>query len=246
MKELAAEIARLARRVRDEPRSTAFVALADALRRGGRPTEAIQALRDGLRVHPDHQGARVVLARIHVDLGNRVLAADVLEDVVRHDAENLAALSLLAHLLIEEGRTADARPLLDRLAIRAPDDPVLRKRGPDAGPLPRTADPFDSPALAARWAAKGHYARALRIWHRIDVAAPGEERVRREIAALERTMTGLGDAPGEAAVTSSEAAEGRSRLPGLQDVLDALADDARDAVPVASLPRYARPFWNVS
>jgi cytochrome c-type biogenesis protein CcmH/NrfG len=201
------------------------VGLADALRRAGRNTEALQALREGFRVHPDHPAARVGLARVHVAMGNRALAVAVLDDVVRSDAENLAALSLLCRLLVEEGRVHDARPHVERLRRAAPDDPSLvlfaeRAAAPDES-APRGADPFDAPRLAARFSAKGHYHRALGIWRRIAEAHPDSAQPRQQIAALERAMAGLGDVPGERPLPPG----GRRPLPELAEVVAALGDE---------------------
>ena len=110
------EISRLRGRLREDPRSLAFVPLAEALRRRGRSAEALAIVRAGLRHRPDHVAARVVLARLHLDAGARTLALGVLEEVVKADQENVAAGALLGELWIAEGRLREARELLQRLA----------------------------------------------------------------------------------------------------------------------------------
>lgn len=249
--------------MRTEPRSTAFVGLADALRRDGRLPEALQALREGFRVHPDHAPGRVGLARVHVAMGHRTLAIEVLDEVVRTDAENLAAISLLCRLLLEEGRVHEARSFVERLRLVAPDDPVLalyvehEAAVPDA--MPRNGDPFDSPRLAARFAVRGHYDRAASIWRRLDAApsdaapsdagradagradAPGP--ARQALAALDRAMAGLGDVEGEPVLGRVA----RRSLPGVAEALEALRDEP--APPPAAiggpLGRWARIFGRV-
>ncbi|MFZ5475346.1 MAG: tetratricopeptide repeat protein [Myxococcota bacterium] len=216
------EIARLARRVRAEPRSTAFVALADACRRAGRLDEAMRVLREGFRVHPDHAAGRVVLARVHLDGGSRGRAREVLEEVVRADPENLAAAGLLARIWLEEGRMDEARPVVERLRVLAPDDPAValyaRMREAAAPAALRTDDPFDHPALARRFARDGHYTKAAAVWRRIEAKAGDDPTVQRAIAALERAAAGLGD-------LDEERPGPRGPLPGLVSVLDALKDD---------------------
>lgn len=243
MSALDAEIARLTRRVRTEGRSTAFVALADALRRADRHAEALQVLREGFRGFPDHGPARVVLARVHLDMGNRGLAEEVLEDVIRLAPENLAAVSTLARLRIDDGRFKDAAPLVARLRAAAPDDPAVATF--DLAPRvasgrPRTSDPFDAPALADRWARLGRYDRALAMWRRLAAAAPDDPEARERVGELERAMAGLGDAPGEPPL----AEEGRRALPGLTDALDALVDEVERprAVP-PRLRAWSHLFW---
>jgi tetratricopeptide (TPR) repeat protein len=242
-----AEIARLGRRVRDDPRSTAFVALADALRRAGRPGDALQALREGFRVHPDHVAARVVLARVHVDMGHRPLAIEVLADVVQSDPENLAAASLLARLYQEDGRAAEAKPLFERLRLAGHPDAALALAPPSAeaapGPPPRGADPFDHPRLAERFVAAGHYDRAGRIWRRLLAQHPDAVVPRERLAALERAAAGLGDVDGEPVFSLPTE---RRPLPGRTEAFAAFCD--ADDAPLrtrrrSALARYARGFW---
>lgn len=236
------EIARLQRRVREDSRSTAFVALADALRKAGRGPEALQVLREGLRVHPDHPSARVVLARLHVDQGNAPLAIGVLAEVVQSDLENLTALSLLARLYVEAGRLKDARPLIERLRAANHPDADLRElasvgvESRAAGPL-RASDPFDRPSLAARFVAQGHLGRARRLWARLGAANPGASQVEDELAVLDRMISGEVDTP-------------VVHLPGLAGLDAALADDVVPPLPRAQrqprrarIVRWAAPFW---
>jgi len=187
-----ADIARLSRRLRDEPRSTVFVALADALRRSGRFGEGLQVLREGFRVHPDHPPARVVLGRIHLEMGNRSLAAEVLEDVVAADPENLAAAALLARLFVEGGRFAEAHPLIERLAMANHPDASLRAQLPPVGergetPAVRGSDPFDHPGLADRFVRAGHPNRAVALLRRLAAVDPASLTVREALAAVART-----------------------------------------------------------
>jgi tetratricopeptide (TPR) repeat protein len=250
-----AEIARLARRLRDDPRSTAFVALADALRREGRFGEGLQVLREGFRVHADHPPARVVLGRIHLEMGHRALASEVLAEVVQGDPENLAAASLLARIFVEDGRMGEARPLIERLRMANHPDGALRElvpaSMPAAEPPPRGADPFDDAALAARFARGGHYARARGIWERLLVEHPSSATALAHVAALNRAIDGIADIEGEPPLPARAS---RRPLPGLADAFAAFVEgaDRPAAEPVSTgspkraphpVARYARPFW---
>lgn len=238
MNQIEVEIARLYRRVREEPRSTAFVGLADALRRAGRPGDGLQVLREGFRVHPDHPAARVVLARIHLELGNRPLATDVLVEVARNDAENLAAAALLARILVDEGRLVEARPFVERLRDANHPDAKLRELAaalvqPEP-PRSRSEDPFDRPAIAGRMAARGHYGRASAILTRA-----GAER--EALSAMERALAGMGNVEGEGFLV-----EERRPLPGLKEAMAALLEDTRDWPPPSGpgpVRRWARRVW---
>lgn len=243
-----AEIARLYRRVREEPRSTAFVGLADSLRRAGRLGEGLKVLREGFRTHPEHSAARVVLARIHLEMGKPALAAEVLADVVRADPENLAGAAMLARLYVDEGRVAEARPLVERLRHANHPDAATRELAAVLAPpppdptVPRSDDPFDRPELAARFAREGQYARAWALWSRVDAASPGSAVARDKLAALERSLSGLGDAPGEEPVGAAP----RRMLPGVADVVAALLDDVADRPPPkggSAVARWGRKVW---
>lgn len=243
-----AVIARLARRLRDDPRSTVFVALAEALRREGRFGEGLQVLREGLRVHADHPAARVVLGRIHLEMGHRALASEVLAEVVQSDSENLAAASLLARILVEDGRMREAQPLIERLRIAnhpdgALNDLVPAPLVPAREPPPRGADPFDHGALAVRFARVGQYHRARAIWRRLLIEHPESTAVHAHLAMLDKAMAGAADVEGEPALPPREV---RRPLPGLADAFAAFAEDAeRAGLPAGAhaVARYARPFW---
>jgi tetratricopeptide (TPR) repeat protein len=193
------ELARLRKRVREDPRSLAFTALAEALRKQGRRAEALAVLRGGFRHHPDYVPGRVVLARVHLDAGNRALAIEVLDDVARVDPENLAAGTLLVKLLQEEGRSAEAVPVLRRLSLAFPGDPalaVLEAALQSRATAPRVAseDPFDSPWTAEYLASHGRYDGALSAWRRLQALSPSTPYFADRIVAVERASAGLGPA----------------------------------------------------
>lgn len=187
------EIARLRKRLRDDPRSLAFVPLAEALRRTGRSAEALSIVRAGLRHRPEHPAARVVLARLHLDAGARTLAQGVLHDVVRADPQNVAAGALLAELWIADGRLREAKELVQRLADDNPGDPtfpaLLERASPTLRPLHGDpGDPFDTEGWAEGRVRAGDYPRAVRAWRRIEAHNPGEPRARERVAELDRVL----------------------------------------------------------
>jgi len=234
------EIARLRKRLRDDPRSLAFVPLAELLRKAGRGGEALLTIRVGLRQHPEHAAARVVLARLHLDAGARALAVSVLEEVAEHDHENLAAGTLLAELWVDEGRLREARALIDRLAHRNPGDSNLSGLMRRANPPPRPlhgdpSDPFDCESWAERCARRGDYAHAKAAWRRICAFNPADPRARDRLAELERAAQGRGDAVGEAERGAGEGAP----LPGLASTCAALADEVSDTPRPRGAPGWA-------
>ncbi len=73
------DTARLEAIVSLDPGADAFPALAEALRRGGRPDEAERVLREGLRCRPDRVDARAVLCLTLLDQGRDAEARRELE-----------------------------------------------------------------------------------------------------------------------------------------------------------------------
>lgn len=224
------EIQRLRDRLAADPRSLAFVPLAQLLRRAGRVAEAWEVVREGLRVHPEHPPARVVLAQLHLDAGQPRLAHVLLEEVVAVDPENVAARSMLVALLVEEGRTREAEALLG-----AAGEPLSV---PVAHPMPRTGDPFDHGSVAEGLARRGRLDRARAVWLRLLAVDPAHPGVTASLAALDAEITAHGSDVGVAR---------RHRLPGRVGAEAALREEACElplpAGPPSPLRRYARRFW---
>jgi tetratricopeptide (TPR) repeat protein len=88
----------LQRRVRRDPASISFAALAEEYRRLGMFQEAADVCRAGLLRHPSYLSARVTLGRALLELGDFDGATSELERVLQHAPENLAAIRALAEL----------------------------------------------------------------------------------------------------------------------------------------------------
>jgi len=95
-----AELEKLRTAFRDNPRSTVFVALAQALVAAGRPDEAVEVSRQGLANHPDHIEGRLGLARAHAALSRWKEAEQELVKVVKLDRYHQKAFGLLGEVLI--------------------------------------------------------------------------------------------------------------------------------------------------
>jgi len=91
-------IEQLERRVKADPNSIAFAALAEEYRRAGRFQEAIEACRTGLTRHPAYLSARVTLGRALIEIGQLEAAKGELERVLKSAPENLAAIRGLAEI----------------------------------------------------------------------------------------------------------------------------------------------------
>lgn len=97
----------LKRRVRRDPASISFAALAEEYRRLGMFPEAIETSRAGLQRHPSYISARVTLGRALVEVGEFDDASAELELVLRSAPENLAAIRALADIHRRRGEMPD-------------------------------------------------------------------------------------------------------------------------------------------
>ncbi len=232
------DLERLAAKVREEPRSIAFVAYAEGLRREGREAEAWDVLGEGMKHHPDLGSARLVVARLHVWEGRPQLAAEILADLLVHDPANDAARHLLVRLLAEQGRLPEARSHAKVLTMSGATDSLgafPRLVAPE--PIPPAPDPFDSPAVADRFVRASDFRRALATWDRI-IEATGSAQAKECRDEVGRASLGH-------FVPRLEALPGRpgAHLPGRRDVELALAEEAADRPPFAHRVALSAALW---
>jgi tetratricopeptide (TPR) repeat protein len=116
----------LRRRVRQDPASIAFAALAEEYRKLGRFADAVDTCRRGLARHPSYLSARVTLGRALAALDQHEAAAGEFEAVLRAAPENLLARKGLAEVFRRTGHFDAALEQLRLAAALAPQDPELR------------------------------------------------------------------------------------------------------------------------
>lgn len=114
---VSTEIEKLERRWQENPRGLAFAPLAEAYRKGGEVSKALELLDTGLAQHPGYVPAHIVRGRCHLDAGERSLAELDFLCVVELDPENVIALQGLADLAEGEGRASDAILRLEALLV---------------------------------------------------------------------------------------------------------------------------------
>ncbi len=121
----AAELDKLAVAYRDNPRSTAFLPLAEAYLALGRPRDAMEALSRGLANHPEHAEARLALGRSHVLLHQWKEAQVELLKVVKLDRQSREGFRLLGEVLMRRQDFERALPVLQHATNLDPADPKV-------------------------------------------------------------------------------------------------------------------------
>jgi len=142
-----ARLEQLERRVRQDPMSIAFAALAEEYRRGGRLDEAIEVCRTGLTRHPAYLSARVTLGRALMEHGALDESEAELQRVVKAAPDNLAAIRCLAELHDRRRDRGDT----DGSDTPAPVEPATEDRPHERPAVPvasKPASPPDDPVLA--------------------------------------------------------------------------------------------------
>ena len=94
--------------VQRDPGSRQFLALAEELRKDGEFAEAIRALENGLRFHPDYVAAHVALGRVCRETGRVDDALNAFLNALKIDGENLVAIKQAALLYVEKGDRIEA------------------------------------------------------------------------------------------------------------------------------------------
>jgi len=96
------KITRLALQLAKDPKSKAFIPLAEEYIRLGRLKEAVAVLEEGLKVYPNFITALVALGRAYQLMGEAAKAKSLLEESIRLSPDNLVAHRSLAQIYVEE------------------------------------------------------------------------------------------------------------------------------------------------
>jgi len=109
----AERLSQLRQRWERDPKSRAFLQLAEEYRRGGRLADAVHVLEVGLQEHPTYLAAQVALGRCLLENGSPGPAIDLLERAVARDPTQLVANKLLVEAYLVTRRAAQARERLE-------------------------------------------------------------------------------------------------------------------------------------
>lgn len=91
----------------------------------GQPTQALEALDEGLRLWPDHSVARWLAGRASEQLGDYDRALEEYGEAVRNDRGNRDAVRSILRLIEAQGLDREAIPILTRYLNENPKDPEM-------------------------------------------------------------------------------------------------------------------------
>lgn len=97
-----------------DPEGRSFVPLADAYRRAGDPSRALEVLESGLQRHPDLAAAHLVTGLVCRDLADDDGAERAFRRVLELDSDNARALIGLGRLLTAAGRDDEGDRFIER------------------------------------------------------------------------------------------------------------------------------------
>jgi len=121
---MSSDIQRWSDQLAHDPASLVFLELGDALRRDGQLDVAFRIVRRGLDRHPKNVEAHNLMARVAVDRGDLVRAAEEWQTVLRLAPDHVGALKGLGYICYQEGRLEDAERYLNHAASRGGDASV--------------------------------------------------------------------------------------------------------------------------
>jgi len=148
-----AEKERLRAKIESYPNAILYARLAELYKKDGQIQESERVCKLGMSNFPEYGGNYIVMAEINLARNERDSALKHLEKAVEKDKYNYMALKLLAGLLEEKGKFAEAAKCLEQILYFAPGDEAIegklgemRKRAGQAPPTPAAKAQAPAPA----------------------------------------------------------------------------------------------------
>lgn len=169
------EIEQLLRRAESEPRTHTFARLADLYRQAGERERALSVIRGGLRQHPYYLDARLLHARVLLELGSDEAARIEFEHILTLDPENPLACMALGVERVETtaGGSGDAASAddwletLDEVWREDEADARTASRAGETGAAPVPAKGIETSTLAGLYANQGLFDRAIAVYEQM-------------------------------------------------------------------------------
>ena len=228
--------------------STVFVPLSEAYRQLGMLTEAIEVVQQGIEAMPNFAPGFTAAGRILTQQKKFAEAAGQFERSLAIDGQSVTALKGLAKVRLLQQSPEEALPLLEKLEQLKPGDPMVEKmlassRG-KSGDAPKAEtparaksgksdDPISTATIAEIYIRQGFPRRALKVYHDLLVADPGNQELRQKFKALKRELeSAAGNA--DRSAENTEASLAASPAEDSQPAPVAVAAPAEDSPTLAA------------
>lgn len=187
------EIEQLLRRGESEPRTHTFARLADLYRQAGERERALSVIRDGLREHPYYLDARLLHARVLLELGDEEAARIEFEHILTLDPANPLACIALGVERVEtktdrsSGGAASTEDWLEALeetwrSDEADARPAPKGDATGAAPVPKKS--IETSTLAGLYASQGLFDRAIAVYEQMLSRNPDDAELIAAIAEM--------------------------------------------------------------
>ena len=174
------EIEKLLRYGELESRTHTFARLAELYRQAGERARALSVIRDGLREHPYYLDARLLHARVLLELGDDEAARVEFEHILTLDPANPLACIALGVERVETGAggsggAASANDWLEELEEAWRSDEADARPAPgggasDSAPVPPGG--IETSTLAGLYASQGLFDRAIAVYEQMLARDP--------------------------------------------------------------------------
>ncbi|GEM_PF-1536615 len=207
--ETGEELEYLIDRFKAAPESRLFAPLADAYRKSGDISKAVEICEEGLKRFPDYASAHVILGKCFYDKGATERAKSEFMRVTEIDSENMVALKFIGDILLAEGKTDDAAEYYRKVIAIDPTNEEVGKaldeiedefqvKEIDLGDKrtvkqARKGGELATLTLASIYAAQGYYDKALKIYQNLLEKEPGNREVEEMIEKLEASKGSAGE-----------------------------------------------------
>lgn len=189
------EIEQLLRRGESEPQTHTFARLADLYRQAGEGERALSVIRDGLREHPYYLDARLLHARVLLELGDEEAARIEFEHILTLDPANPLACIALGVERVEtkadgsSGAAASTDDWLEALEKTWRSDEADARpapKGDATGAAPVPTKGIETSTLAGLYASQGLFDRAIAVYEQMLSRNPDDADLIAAIAEMRR------------------------------------------------------------
>lgn len=195
------EIEQLLRCGESEPRTHTFVRLADLYRQAGERERALSVIRDGLREHRYYLDARLLHARVLLELGDEEAARTEFEHILTLDPANPLACIALGVERVEttadgSGAAASADGWLEALEETWRSDEADAQSAPTGaatGAAPVPTKGIETSTLAGLYASQGLFDRAIAVYEQMLSRHPDDAGLIASLADMRRRAEEAGE-----------------------------------------------------